>query len=167
MEQAKKTVTITISLDQDIKELIEGYAQELDLTLSRLARNLMYEAFRHFQVFDKINLGGQMLEIKADNFRNTMISFAKNAIKPETSSTDELEKKVQISIIIDSKTKEVMSDYAKSLNIPLKLFAANMVYIGLNDFKLLKKMGIMRLALSFEKFIQVFENFKPNNQNHK
>jgi hypothetical protein len=166
MSGKQETVTITISLDQDIKLLIEKYAQELDLTLSRLARNLMYEAFRHFRLFDKIKLETQMMEIKADNFRNSMTRVANGANKAKTSSANGLENKVQISIIIDSVTKKVMNEYAKSLDIPLKLFAANMVYIGLNDFKLLKKIGIMRIATSFMKFIEAFEQFKPNNQNH-
>jgi hypothetical protein len=167
MAQEKETVTITISLDQDIKMLIEKYAQELDLNLSRLTRNLMYEAFRHFQIFDKIKLGNQMLAIKADNFRNSMTVFAKNASEKNPTIDDGSDQKVQISIVIESKTKDLMNGYAKSLDIPLKLFAANMVYIGLNDFRLLEKIGIKRLALSFEKFVEAFEKFKPNNQGHK
>jgi hypothetical protein len=167
MAKEKGTIDITISIDQDVKLLIEKYAQELDLNLSRLIRNLVYEAFRHFKIFDKIKFGNQMLGIKADNFRNGMTSYASQANKAQNPSADGLENKVQVSVIIESDTKDVMNEYAKALDIPLKLFVANMVYIGLNDFKLLHKIGIMRIANSFQKFIQAFEEFKPNNQNHK
>jgi hypothetical protein len=166
MPQKSDTVTITISLDQDIKELIERYANELDLNLSRLTKNLMYEAFRHFQIFDKIKLGNQMLAIRADNFRSSMILYS-NQIQKVKVTDAPVNNKVQISIIIESEVKDLMSEYSKALDIPLKLFAANMVYIGLNDLKLLHNIGIVRIASAFEKFIQAFEKFKPNNHNNK
>jgi len=161
---SQKTITITISIDQEVKLLIEKYARENDLTLSRLTKNLMYEAFRHFKLFEKVKLSDQMLVIKADNFRNSMNLYSGQISKIDSSNSNGLGEKVQISIIIERNVKELMDEYAKALDIPFKLFAANMVYIGLNDFKLLHKIGIVHIAKAFEKFIQAFEKFRSNNQ---
>ena len=160
MAQEKETVTITISIDRDVKDLLERYANEVDITVSRLARNLMTEAFRHFKIFDKLHLGNQMLTINADNFRNSMTAYAEKKLKDEKPVFERGEEKVQVSIVIEKEAKEIMANYAKSLDIPLKLFAANMLYIGLNDLKLLHNIGIARLAISFEKFVKAFEDFK-------
>lgn len=162
MKVEKKSTTITISIDKGVKAQIEKYASELDLNLSRLTKNLMYEAFRHFQLFDKIRLSNQMLITKADNFRNLITTYSDQIQEEVGDFSSEPEGKVQVSIIIDLDVKNLMSEYATNLDIPLKQFAANMLYIGLNDFKLLNNLGIIRLAIAFEKFVQSFESFKPH-----
>jgi hypothetical protein len=161
MSKTDKSVTITISIDKDVKKSLEKFAQETDLTVSRLSRNLIYESLYHFRLLDKVNLGNQMLPIKLGHFRKSMNEYASTINQPLTIN-DKFDQ-IQISVIVNEEIKNTMDIYSKSLNMPLKMFASNMLYIGLNDFKLLNKIGIIKIAIAFEKFITAFKNFRPEN----
>jgi hypothetical protein len=56
---------------------------------------------------------------------------------------------VTISVIIDKEVKELLDKYSKEIDLSTSRFARNLIYIGLDDFKLLKKIGIIRTCLAF------------------
>ena len=57
---------------------------------------------------------------------------------------------VTLSVIIDKEVKELLDKYAKELDLSTSRFARNLIYVGLDDFKLLKKVGIIRTILAFK-----------------
>ena len=65
--------------------------------------------------------------------------------------------KAIISVVVDKDVKELLDKYAAELDISVSRFARNLIYIGLDDFKLLKKTGLLKIVLSFK---NIFSDLK-------
>lgn len=160
MKEQQKSVTISISIDQDVKKELENYASDMDLTISRLSRNLIYIALDDFKILNPIKLGKQMLPLNIDHFKRSATEYSN--FSEFAQNQDEMTKPVQISVIIRQDIKEQMECYAKQLNMPLKMFATNMLYVGLKSINLLNKVGLIKLATAFRNFIRTFRDYESD-----
>ncbi len=152
-----KTVKVSISIDKDIKHSLEEIAQELDITMSKFARNLIYLALDDFKDLEKIKLGKKMLASNLTNFKATIDYYAKSYGDDEIDSLEfDL---VQISVVMDAEVKEILEKMAKEMCMPFKLLTANMLYVGLRSVKLVRKTGVLRLAYGFQKNIEAIKSF--------
>ena len=73
--------------------------------------------------------------------------------------------KVIISVVIDKDVKEVLEKCAAEIDLSVSKFARNLIYIALDDFKLMKKVGIIKLAKTFRtiyRSIKGIEAVKPD-----
>ena len=68
--------------------------------------------------------------------------------------------KVTMSVVIDREAKEVIEKAAKELDISASMFARNMLYMGLDDYKLFKKVGIIRAAVGFRALLGSLNKYK-------
>ena len=64
--------------------------------------------------------------------------------------------KVAITIIIDKDVKETLEKYSGELGMSVSKFASNCIYVALDDYKILKKMGVVRMCLGFRSLIESF-----------
>lgn len=64
------------------------------------------------------------------------------------------EDKVTMSVVIDRDVKELIEKYAKELDISASRFARNLMYVGLDEFKLCKKAGVIRVGLTFRALLK-------------
>lgn len=76
--------------------------------------------------------------------------------------------KVTMSVVIDREVKELIEQYAKELDLSASKFARNLIYVGLDDYKLCKKVGIIAVGKMFRNLMQSIETRKKNtNSNSK
>ncbi len=68
------------------------------------------------------------------------------------------EDKVSISVVIDRKVKDELDKYAKLYGISTSKLARNMVYVGLDQFQFLHKMGFGHIAKGLDRFSELFRN---------
>jgi len=153
MVLAKDKITLTVAIDKDVKELLEKYGQELDLTLSKLARNLILISLNDLNLLSKIGFLGACLTVK--NFLESLPKPNKN-IKPSSEPEDA----VNISVIIDKQTKELLDTYAEKFDVPVKRIARNAIYSALDDYKFLRKTGLMRIAFHFKNLVESQKKFE-------
>lgn len=151
---ANGKVTISALIDKDTKELLEKYAGEIDLTLSKFSRNLIYTALDEFEILK----GTGVVKI-ARVFRDQLSKIPLYENKAQARITKNEQNFVTISIVIDQETKEILEKYSGEVGVSMKIFARNLIYVGLDMFKLLKGIGLVRLAFAFRKFIDGFEKF--------
>ncbi|BHH85763.1 hypothetical protein [Desulforhopalus sp. 52FAK] len=57
--------------------------------------------------------------------------------------------KVTISVIVDREVKEQLEKYAKELDLSVSRLSRNLIYMALDDLKVLKKTGLVRLVMGF------------------
>ena len=152
---SKENVAISALIDKGTKELLDNYAKEIDLTLSRFARNLIYISLDDFKILKKIGC----IKI-AKTFRDQLSKIPAYDKKIKSRMEEEEKDFTTISIVIDQDTKELLEKYASDLGLSMKIFARNLIYVGLDEFKLLRGMGIIRLAFGFKKFLDSFENYE-------
>lgn len=158
MKKSKKTSVITVSLDSDVKADLDQMSLELDLTISKLARNLIYTTLDDYELLNVFGINKHIYNFRAScNSLQGIDSFEKSDAKSVDSNA-------QISIIIDSEVKGILERYANNLEVTLKQFARNLIYIGLNDLKLLKKTGVLRLSVAFDQFIKGYLGFKKSSE---
>jgi len=74
------------------------------------------------------------------------------------------EDKVSISVVIDRSIKEELDRYSKLYGIPTSQLARNMIYIGLDQFNFLHKMGYGHLARGLDSFKELFKNLVNSDQ---
>lgn len=160
MKKQTDTVKVSISIDKDAKELIEQIGLELDLTLSKMGRNLIYVSLNEFKDLERLKLGRKLLASNLKNFKATLDYYSSDFESKEINSSDF--NLVQISVVMDRDVKEVLEEKAKQLNMPFKMLAANLLYVGLREARLLRKTGLLRLANAFLSFIETFENYRNN-----
>lgn len=153
MATQKATSIITVSIDEDVRISLDTIAGELDLTISKLARNLIYATLDDYQLPEKFGLGVVSKRILA--FRSQCKVLEKQTVS-EGYLDEEQEFNAQISVVIDTEVKESLEHLSKVLGIPVKMLARNFIYIGLRDFKLLKKVGIVQAAVAFDSFMRAF-----------
>ncbi len=154
MSKTTKKSTLSISIDHEIRDLLVSLSNDLDLTISKLARNLIYTSLDDYKILCKVGLNKHIYA-----FRTSCKSLSKHTAT-EGSTDEELEPTAQISVVLDSDVKDIMERYSKKLGIPMKTFARNLIYIGLKDLKLLKKIGILQISLAFDSFIKTYLNFE-------
>lgn len=70
------------------------------------------------------------------------------------------EDKVTISVVIDKEVKEILEKYSKELDLSTSKFARNLIYVGLDDYKLFKKVGIVRAGLAFRALLGTLKRKK-------
>ena len=63
-------------------------------------------------------------------------------------------------VTIDKETKELLDTYVERLDIPLKKLTRNLIYCALDDYKFLKKTGLLRIAFTFKKYLQSDQEFE-------
>ena len=155
MVVSKENVTISASIDHENKALLEKYAGEIDLTLSRFARNLIYISLDDFKILKKIGC----IKI-AKTFRDQLSRIPAYDKNVKIRMEEEEKNFTTISIVIDQDTKELIGKYADDVGISMKIFARNLIYVGLDEFKLLRGIGMVRLVFAFKKFLATFENYE-------
>lgn len=57
--------------------------------------------------------------------------------------------KVTISVVIDREVKDQLEHLSKEFDLSVSKLARNLIYTGLDDMKVLKKTGLVRLVLGF------------------
>lgn len=153
MALAKDKITLTVAIDKNVKDLLEKYGQELDLTLSKLARNLILISLNDLNLLSKIGFLGACFSV-----RNFLESRPKS--KKNIKLSSEPEDPVNISVILDKQTKELLDTYAEKFDIPVKRIARNAIYSALDDYKFLKKTGLMRIAFHFKNLVESQKKFE-------
>lgn len=71
--------------------------------------------------------------------------------------------KVTMSVVIDREVKELIEKYAKELDLSASKFARNLIYVGLDDFKLCKKVGMIAVVKMFRNLLESVETKRGNN----
>ena len=137
MSKKKETATITISIDENVKLLLEKSAHEIDLTLSKYARNIIYSSIDDYKILKNTKL------INLDLFRIYL--------SPENIDLKDLEIKIPsrnviISVVIRKDIKEKLSKIAEDLGLTLKQLARNLIYVGLYEHSVLKQFGVIKVA---------------------
>ena len=64
----------------------------------------------------------------------------------------------RITISLDRKVKEKLDEYAKLYDIPTSRLARNMLYVGMDQFQILHKMGFGHISKGLDKFKELFQN---------
>lgn len=159
MVVSKKNVTVSVAIDKDVKVLLEKYSKDLDLTLSKFARNLIYIALDDMRFFHKTGITKLVLP-----FRSLLETIPGYKEKVDARVAKKAAESVTISVVIDTDVKELLDEIANETGLTLKTFARNLIYVALDDFKLLKKIGVIRLAVAFRDFLETFQNYAPEDQ---
>lgn len=153
MSLSKNKTVLTVAIDKEVKGLLEKYGEEQDLTLSKLARNLILISLNDLSLLSKIGFLDACLSVK--NFLDSRSKTNKN-IKPSSEPEDA----VNISVILDKETKDLLDAFAEKFDIPVKRFARNAIYSALDDYKFLKKTGLMRVAFHFKNLVASQKKFE-------
>lgn len=153
MTPAKDKIVLTVAIDKEVKELLEKYGQELDLTLSKLSRNLILISLNDMNLLSKIGFLGACISVK--NFLDSLPN-SKKKVKPSSEPEDP----VNISVILDQETKGLLDIYAENFDIPVKRLARNLIYAALDDYKFLKKTGLVRIAFHFKNLVASQKKFE-------
>lgn len=153
MTPAKDKIVLTVAIDKEVKELLEKYGQELDLTLSKLSRNLILISLSDMNLLSKIGFLGACISVK--NFLDSLPN-SKKKVKPSSEPEDP----VNISVILDQETKGLLDIYAENFDIPVKRLARNLIYAALDDYKFLKKTGLVRIAFHFKNLVASQKKFE-------
>lgn len=153
MSLSKDKIVLTVAIDKEVKGLLEKYGQELDLTLSKLARNLILISLNDLTLLSKIGFLGACFSVK--NFLDS-----RPKAKKDIKSTNEPEDAVNISVILDKEMKTLLDSYAEKFDIPVKRLARNAIYSALDDYKFLKKTGLMRIAFHFKNLVASQKKFE-------
>jgi len=148
--------TISVSIDKDVKVLLEKYAAEIDLPLSRFARNLIYVSLDSYSLKLLKKTGALKLVVP---FRAMLESIPAYKEKIDKKIAYNAENSVTISVAIDTDVKEELEKIADEVGLPLKTFARNLIYVTLDDFKLLHKVGVIRLAVAFRDFMDKLQSY--------
>lgn len=64
----------------------------------------------------------------------------------------------RITISVDKKVKEQLDRYSKLYGISTSKLARNMLYIGLDEFNFLKKLGFVHIVRGLDSFTELFKN---------
>ncbi|MCB2170993.1 MAG: hypothetical protein KQI78_25320 [Deltaproteobacteria bacterium] len=164
MSLPKNKVIISVQVDYNIRNLLKKYSKELDLPLSKFARNLIYIALDDFKILNKGGVipllkfftDGVERHVKHEGIREALI-----ALKDK--------KPVTISVVIDKDVKEQLDKYADYLGLPLNIFGRNLIYVGLDQFKILRMAGFVKLskmASAFKLFVKALVDDNSANENH-
>lgn len=158
MALPKDKVIISVPIDSDIKKFLAEYAKEFDIPLSRFARNLIYVALDTFKLLKKTGII-PILKVFRDLIdRHVTNERVKNSLLVTADKNP-----VTISVVIDSEVKILLDQYADYLGLPLNILARNLIYIGLDEFKILKFAGFGKLsvlAASFKDFVKSYQKKK-------
>lgn len=157
MKTKTESVKVTISIDKDVKDTLEQVARELDSTMSKIARNLIYIALDDFKELEKVKLGRKMLSTNLNSFKATVEYYTNNLDDKEIDCSEF--NLVQISVVMEKDIKEILEAKAQELNMPFKMLAVNMLYVGLREVNLFRKTGVLRLALAFQSFMKTFRDY--------
>lgn len=153
MSLSKNKTVLTVAIDKEVKGLLEKYGEEQDLTLSKLARNLILISLNDLSLLSKIGFLDACLSVK--NFLDSRSKTNKN-IKPSSEPEDT----VNISVILDKETKDLLDAFAEKFDLPVKRFARNAIYSALDDYKFLQKTGLMRIAFHFKNLVASQKKFE-------
>ncbi len=152
----KKSVQISVTVDSKVNVLLEKYSQEFDLTKSRFARNLIYVSLDSFKLFKATGLA-----LAGKKFRNLCEAYiSHDGIREFITSTKDKEP-VTFSVVVDEQANELIKRYADYMELPKKVFVRNLIYVGLEEFQILKVAGfvkLVKLAEGFKNFIKKYKD---------
>ncbi len=60
--------------------------------------------------------------------------------------------KVVLSVVIDQEVKEALEDIAKEMEMSVSKVAKNLLYIGLDEAKVYRKLGVLKAAKAVRTF---------------
>ncbi len=150
MSKKEETVTITITIDENVKLLLEKAAHDVDLTLSKYARNIIYSTISDLKILKNLKL------INLDLFK---IYLSPENIDLKGIELKEPSRDVNISVIIRKDIKEKLSKVADDLGLTLKQVTRNLIYVGLHEHHFLKNLGLIqvtKIAIGFTGYIKGF-----------
>jgi hypothetical protein len=154
---SKDKSTINVAIDEDVKKLLTHLYKELRLpSLSNLVSNLIEVSLHDLKI---MKITGVMYV--GQNLSKAIESVMKRKIfngHPLSNS----ENTVTISVTISKETKELLDHYVKELDIPIKKFTRNLIYTALDDYKSLKKTGLIKIAYTFRKYLESHQEFEKN-----
>ena len=151
MVLSKNNVTIIIEIDKDVKPSLLKHSQELDLTISKFTRNLLYHALNEFKLYRSTGITTIVAA-----FRNAIDSIPSNKRKIDAKIAELEKRRVTVSIVIDADVKQTIEKLAAEIGLPFKTFTRNLLYVALDDFKLVKKAGVVRVAVLFRGLLDKF-----------
>lgn len=153
MASKKNTSIITVSIDEGVRDSLDKLGTKLDLSISKLARNLIYSTLDDYRLPEKFGLSIVSQRIFA--FRSQCNALEKVQVEEGVIDVEQ-DLTAQISVVIDSEVKEYLENLSKILGLPTKVIARNFIYIGLRDINALKKVGVFQIALAFDSFIKTY-----------
>lgn len=165
MPLPKDKTIITITIDTDVKALLVKYSKEMDVPLSKLARNLIYIALDDFKLLKKT---GFIPVLKV--FRDMVESYVSHEGVKKFLTVIEDKKPTTISVVVDSSVKETLDSYSDYLGLPLNIFGRNLIYIGLDQLTILRAAGFVKLTkmvTAFKIFVSSYQKSNTDNENHK
>lgn len=157
MRLGKDTVKINVDIDKGVKEYLSQVADELGLPLSILLRNLLLVSLHDLNIGKNTGL----LDISIASYK---LVFSKIPyIKDKFTYPDiSLEDSTTITLTINKETKDTLDQYVQRLDIPIKKFVRNLIYSALDDYKVLQKTGLIRIAYTFKKYLMSYQEFEEN-----
>ena len=162
MSMPKDKVIISVSVDSKVKELLVKSSKDLDIPLSRFARNLIYVALDDFKLLKK---AGLITVLKF--FRDSVESYIKHEGIREALFVTKDEKPVTISVVVSAEVKEDLDKYSEYLGLPLNIFGRNLIYVGLDEFEILRKAGfgkLHKMIAGFKDFVRTVVNEYSTNR---
>ncbi len=153
---------LSVAIDAKVKAMLEDYAEMFDRPLSQLARNMIYIALDQFKLLNNVGV------IPALNiFKDQIERFVTNKKVKDYLLVIKDEKPVTISVVIDAEVKATIEEYADYLGLPLNIFGRNLIYVGLDQFRILNALGfgkLEKLAKAFKGFIESYQKVSSTEQ---
>ena len=155
MVLAKDTVKINVDIDKDVKNYLDKVSEEHGFPNSSvLIRNLLLISLYDQKIATDTGLLKLVLNTRV-MLNKVPFVYIKGG-HPLSNS----ENTVTITLTIKRDIKELLEKYVKELDIPLKKFTRNLIYTAFDDYKFLKKTGLMRIAYLFKKQLHDYHEFE-------
>jgi len=153
---------ISITIDGRINVLLQDYSDKIGAKKAKFAKDLIYSALRSLNILKSIGF----LAI-AKNLRDILQVTLENFKIDKSVYVWKDEDPVTITVTVDNEIKELMQEYADYLEIPFKIMARNAIYIGLDDFKVFDKLGIVKLSKYCSAFRRFVAGYNEENEREK
>lgn len=76
--------------------------------------------------------------------------------------------KVSISVVIDREVKEELDRIAEMFDISVSKLARNMMYVGLDNFKILRRLGFVHIVNGLDRFTAICKTLlNPNGKDEE
>jgi len=155
-DMGEGSVQISVTVDAKVNQLLERYSKEFDLTKSRFARNLIYVSLDGFKLFKATGIA-----LVATKFRKLCETYISHEGLQDFLIRTKDSDPVTFSVVIDEEAHELIKQYADYIELPKKIFMRNLIYVGLDEFRILKIAGfdkLVKLADGFNDFIRKFKD---------
>lgn len=158
-------VQISVTVDGQVNQLLERYSKEFELTKSKFTRNLIYVSLDSFKLFKLTGFA-----LAATKFRKLCEVYITHEDMKNCIITTKDRDPVTFSVGIDEQANELIKKYADYVELPKKVFVRNLIYVGLEEFQILRMAGfgkLAKLADGFNSFIRKFKDDDLNGENKK